>query len=62
MNTPVNSSPVKSTPVAFSPMFPVDPKRAVVIAVTSAWPDFWVDDSEMHTYALFDAIKAKLKE
>ena len=35
MNTPVNSSPVKSTPVAFSPLFPVDPKRAVVIAVTS---------------------------
>lgn len=35
MNTPVNPSPVKPAPVAFSPLFPVDPKRAVVIAVTS---------------------------
>ena len=40
----------------------VNPAENLVIAVTSAWPDFWVDDSEMHTYALFDAIKAKLKE
>lgn len=41
MNTPVNSSPVKSTPVAFSPLFPVDPKRAVVIAVTSGKGGEW---------------------
>ena len=40
----------------------VNPAENLVIAVTSAWPDFWIDDSEMHTYALFDAIEARLKE
>ena len=35
MSTPPISTPVKSASVVFSPKFPVDPKRAVVIAVTS---------------------------
>ena len=39
----------------------VNPAENLVIAITSAWPDFWVDESEMHTYALFDAIKTVLK-
>lgn len=40
----------------------VNPAENLVIAVASAWPDFWVDESEMHTYALFDAVKKKLSE
>lgn len=40
----------------------VNPAENLVIAVASAWPHFWIDKCEMHTYALFDAIKAKLKE
>lgn len=35
MSTPSTPTPVKPAPVVFSPKFPVDPKRAVVIAVTS---------------------------
>lgn len=35
MSTPFIPTPVKPAPVVFSPKFPVDPKRAVVIAVTS---------------------------
>ncbi len=35
MSTTPLPTPAKPTPVAFSPKFPVDPKRAVVIAVTS---------------------------
>jgi flagellar biosynthesis protein FlhG len=35
MSTPVNQSPAKPVPIGFAPVFPVDPKRALVLAVTS---------------------------
>jgi CubicO group peptidase (beta-lactamase class C family) len=34
----------------------VNPAKRLVIAMTSAWPDFWDDGLESETYALFDAI------
>jgi CubicO group peptidase (beta-lactamase class C family) len=36
----------------------VNSARRLVIAMTSAWPDFWDDGLETETYALFDALAA----
>lgn len=36
----------------------VNPAARLVIAMTSAWPDFWDDGLETETYALFDALAA----
>lgn len=36
----------------------VNPAARLVIAMASAWPDFWDDGLETETYALFDALAA----
>lgn len=38
----------------------VNPAKKLVIVVTSAWPRWWSDELELHTYAVFDAIAARL--
>jgi CubicO group peptidase (beta-lactamase class C family) len=38
----------------------VNPAKQLVIVVTSAWPDWWSDDLEQHTYAVFDAVAKRL--
>jgi CubicO group peptidase (beta-lactamase class C family) len=38
----------------------VNPARQLVIVITSAWPRWWSVDLELDTYAVFDAIAARL--
>ncbi|MGH6960615.1 MAG: serine hydrolase domain-containing protein, partial [Dongiaceae bacterium] len=40
----------------------VNPAERLVIVVTSAWPDWWSDDLENHTYAVFAAFAEALRE
>ncbi len=39
----------------------VNPAEQLVIVVTSAWPDWWSDDLETHTYAVFAAFAEALR-
>lgn len=46
----------------FGQIILVDPKRNLVIALQSAWPEAWSDQSEAQTFALFQALTAFLTE
>jgi CubicO group peptidase (beta-lactamase class C family) len=40
----------------------VNPAEDLVIVMTSVWKDWWSDDLEAHTHAIFDAFADKLRE
>lgn len=40
----------------------VNPAENLVIVMTSVWKDWWSDDLEAHTYAIFDSFAAKLRK
>jgi CubicO group peptidase (beta-lactamase class C family) len=39
----------------------VNPAESLVIVMTSVWPDWWSDDLEDHTYAIFAAFAQALR-
>ena len=40
----------------------VNPAERLVIAVTSVWKDYWDDELELETYAIFEALIAATQE